>query len=520
MTVGREAVTLRAMLAILVTLALSWACAAKANALALDPAYAGDGVAEVDLGPGARTGGIATDGDAAVLAGTIEDGAADEIAVARLDGEGEPDPGFGIGGVATPGVDGTADSVAIQDDGKIVIAGTDGGGVIVVRLTTDGLPDPDFGTAGVASFHFRPATPAEGSVDVGIDSTGRIVVAGTSAAPAPADGSDVYVARLDSGGVLDPGFDADGIANAGAGPGVDDTEADLAVLEDDSICAVGGAEGLGDGIYPFAVDGTPGAGPPAIGPGNVYEAVTDLPGGGYLPVGTSIFDSDTTRWFSPSHHDLNFAEPIDGLAARARAVGLLDDDLALIGGSSNTGGTTPVVPAFVLVLTYPDTTSVAKWKFPADQANAGSAVDLAGDSQARGVALLDLAGDGGSEVSVARVSPALFDEPIVPGTLTLGELRVPHRMRGLLRHGARVRATCSLPCDVRLGLVVPKLVADRLDLPRTRIASFAGSLAPGDERRIVFQPRWRSAGRLRRAGGRTSRLHLSVARESVVYQGD
>ncbi len=498
-------------------------CAGQAGALALDPSYAGDGVAEVALGADARPGGIATDGDAAVLAGTIDSGAGDEIAAARLDGAGDPDPGFGDDGIAATGVDGAADSVAVQADGKVVIAGTDGidgGEVVVVRLTAAGVPDPDFGTAGVASFRFRPATPAEGGVDVGIDSLGRIAVAGTAAAPTPADGSDVYVARLDSGGVLDPAFGGDGIANAGAAAGIDDMEADLAVLDDDSICVVGSGGGLGDEIYLFATDGTPSAGPPPIGPGNAYEGVTAVPGGGYLPVGTSIFDADTSRWFSPSHHDLNFAEPIDGLAARARAVALLNDDLALIAGGSNTGGATPVVPGFVLVLTYPDTASVAKWKFPGDDANAGSAVDLAGDSQARGVALLDLAGDGASNVSVARVSPALFDEPIAPGTLTLGELRVPQGVRGLLRHGAKVSATCSLPCDVRLGLVVPKRVARRLDLPRTRIASFAGSLAAAERHRAVFEPRGRSAERLRRVGGATAGLHLEVTRDSVIYQGD
>src|SRR5215212_5887996 len=166
-------------LGIAAALIVTGASTAQASALALDPAYGGDGVAEVGLGAGARPGGIAVDGDAAVLAGTIGVGSEDEIAAARLDANGDPDPDFGTAGIAATGIDGTADSVAIQGDGKIVIAGTkagEGGAVIVVRLTASGVPDPDFGTAGVASFHFRPATPAIGGVDVGIDSLGRIVV--------------------------------------------------------------------------------------------------------------------------------------------------------------------------------------------------------------------------------------------------------------------------------------------------------------------------------------------------------
>ena len=93
-------------------------------------------------------------------------------------------------------------------------------------------------------------------------------------------------------------------------------------------------------------------------------------------------------------------------------------------------------------------------------------------------------------------------------------------MKGLLRHGVRVDATCSLPCDVRLRLVVPERVADRLDLPRARIASFVGSLDAATTRRITFKPKGRTARRLRRAGGSPSKLHLEVVRESVVYQGD
>ena len=145
---------LRAALGIAVALVLPGICAAQAVALALDPAYAGDGVADVALGADARPGGIATDGDAAVLAGTIDSGAGDEIVAARLDGLGDPDPGFGVDGIAATGVDGAADSVTVQADGKVVIAGTDdtaGGEVVVVRLTTAGVPDPDFGSAGVAS---------------------------------------------------------------------------------------------------------------------------------------------------------------------------------------------------------------------------------------------------------------------------------------------------------------------------------------------------------------------------------
>ena len=497
--------------------------AARAEALALDPSYGDAGIAAVELGPGARPGGIAAAGDALVLAGTVDDSSGgDAIAVARLDSDGAPDPAFGTGGVVATGVAGSADSVVVQADGRIVVAGSDAGDVVVIRLLAGGTPDPDFGTAGLVRFDFGPAAAAHGTVDVGLDSLGRIVVTGSAPAPDPADLSDVYAARLDAAGELDPGFGGDGIANAGAASGSDDEAADAAVLENDSVCAVGHAAGIGDEIYCFATDGSVLPGLPALGVYNVYEAVAALPGGGYLPVGTAS-DQAASRsfWFSPSHHDLNFAEPVTGLRARARAVELLDADFAVVAGGTNVGAGSPVVPAFVLISTYPDTASLAKWKFPGEAAFSGTAVDLATDSRSRALALLDLDADGSAAVSVARVSPALFDPPDPPvetGRLRLGELRVPPTIAGLVRRGASVRASCNLTCDLRLRLEVPKRVARRFDLPGTRLAGYRDRLAAGSKTRARFVPTGRVARRLRRIDGAPAKLHPRVVRAGVAFQ--
>jgi uncharacterized delta-60 repeat protein len=93
-----------------------------------------------------------------VLAGSARDGDVSKLAVARFSPEGALDPGFGSGGVtllpAGDGEDTAATAVALQPDGKLVLAGrasaSGGGNLVLARLNADGTPDGGFGTGGVA----------------------------------------------------------------------------------------------------------------------------------------------------------------------------------------------------------------------------------------------------------------------------------------------------------------------------------------------------------------------------------
>jgi len=101
-------------------------------------------------------------------------------------------------------------SVAIQSDGKIVVAGTtDTEGFdsyAVVRFNTDGLLDPTFGTAGMKIFSF-PGSIDDSAFAVAIQSDGKIVVAGNSII---AGISQFSVARLNTDGTLDTTFNGTG----------------------------------------------------------------------------------------------------------------------------------------------------------------------------------------------------------------------------------------------------------------------------------------------------------------------
>src|SRR5581483_11574797 len=81
-----------------------------------------------------------------------------------------------------------AHGVAIQPDGKIVVAGQTGGlttsSMFVMRLNPDGQPDPAFGNTGLTEpvFSFQDTAAA-----VALQPDGRIVTAGTTTVHGSAD---------------------------------------------------------------------------------------------------------------------------------------------------------------------------------------------------------------------------------------------------------------------------------------------------------------------------------------------
>ncbi|HTH06529.1 MAG TPA: hypothetical protein VL916_11695, partial [Ilumatobacteraceae bacterium] len=106
--------------------------------------------------------------------------------------------------------------VAVQPDGKVVVVGdyvdcTSGcqAVIIAVRYLTDGTPDPGFGTNGVATVgSFANGEGETIGQGIAMQPDGKIVVSGDIF-------GEFFVARLDSGGDLDPAFGGDGIVNAG-----------------------------------------------------------------------------------------------------------------------------------------------------------------------------------------------------------------------------------------------------------------------------------------------------------------
>ena len=143
--------------------------------------------------------------------------------LARFNDDGSPDTGFGNGGTATfdHWYDEVVESVVIQPDGKIVLAGWAFGNQtfsFITRLNADGTPDATFGTNGT-----RQIMTADSIREIVLQPDGRILAAGTGA-----------IHRLTASGSSDTTFGTSGRLV----PVVSDASA-IALLSDGSILAGG-----------------------------------------------------------------------------------------------------------------------------------------------------------------------------------------------------------------------------------------------------------------------------------------
>ena len=135
------------------------------------------------------------------------------------------DTGFGTSGtklinVGTTGAVEVVNAMAIQPDGKIVLAGACGPEtspteICLARLQGDGSLDPGFGLSGKARISF-PGTGEQEARAVTILPSGKILLGGRCAANNPLD-AGVCVVRLNSDGTLDTSFASSGRIIAASG---------------------------------------------------------------------------------------------------------------------------------------------------------------------------------------------------------------------------------------------------------------------------------------------------------------
>lgn len=130
--------------------------------------------------------------------------------VSRFLPNGSPDVSFGNGGLVSfqfgTGSN-TLNAIALQSDGKIVVAGGFSTKIGVARLLPNGAFDPTFGTAGKAIANIDNNSAATA---VAIDAGGKIIVTAKSRINGSTD-ARTAVFRFLPNGVLDPSFSNDGI---------------------------------------------------------------------------------------------------------------------------------------------------------------------------------------------------------------------------------------------------------------------------------------------------------------------
>jgi uncharacterized delta-60 repeat protein len=195
----------------------------------LDSTFGQGGVVVLDAPPGLYAHftdvDVGPDGSIAA-AGSIErDGSvfgnAHDMLVAKLTPSGDPDPNFNGGQplrLPWPGDRGSAArAVAFAPDGKIVVAGGSHeiaeetiSQLAVARVNQDGTLDTTFGPGGVGAFDIDvPGTLETEAFDIAVYPDGRVVLAGRAEM---VTAQKPVVVRLQSNGILDTGFDQDGIA--------------------------------------------------------------------------------------------------------------------------------------------------------------------------------------------------------------------------------------------------------------------------------------------------------------------
>jgi len=192
----------------------------------LDTSFSGDGKVFFDWSGFDIAYSVAIQSDGKiVVAGT----SADYFALARYTTAGALDTSFsgdGVAGYFSSPV-GEAYSVAIQSDGKIVVAGVSDNNFALARYTTAGELDTSFDGDGKLTTDFGSV---DGAYSVAIQSDGKIVVAGVS-------NNNFALARYTSAGALDTSFDGDGKVTSDLGG--TDTGRSVVIQSDGKIVVAG-----------------------------------------------------------------------------------------------------------------------------------------------------------------------------------------------------------------------------------------------------------------------------------------
>jgi uncharacterized delta-60 repeat protein len=234
----------------------------------LDASFGGTGQVLTDLGgKGAVAEDLAIqpDGKIVALGFSAVGSTASQLALVRYNVDGSLDTSFGGTGKVLDQISkGSSDSgfrVALQSDGKIVVAGFTSGGLLLERYNANGTLDTNFGTGGKVTASTGPLDNAYNSdyhIDLAID---------PNTSPDPNAGKIVVVQGLQSGVVVDR-FNTNGSPDKtfGAGAGsvtISPLSTSVVAVQSDDRIIVAGAFASTSGhaieLDRFNADGTPDA---------------------------------------------------------------------------------------------------------------------------------------------------------------------------------------------------------------------------------------------------------------------
>lgn len=324
----------------------------------VDPSFSADGVATTALTSGHdQPTGVAVQADGKIL---VVGKSGDEFALVRYTADGRLDTGFSSDGIVTTGVGSgvdTAEAVALQSDGRILVAGysasaATGDDFALVRYNPDGSLDSGFGSGGMVVSAIASGSGLDQAHSLAVQADGKIVLVGHN-------NLDFEVVRYNIDGSLDASFDGDGTAVTSIANSSDYARA-LAVQPDGKILVAGYGYNFtagnwdvvlarynADGALDTSFDGD-GKAIIDLG-GNEYGYDVALDGQGRIVVAgeiqpaaggprdialwrlTSAGSLDTSFGGGDGLVTLDFAGGNDG----ARAVALQADGKILVGGSNS-----------------------------------------------------------------------------------------------------------------------------------------------------------------------------------------
>ncbi|GAB4480042.1 MAG: hypothetical protein OHK0044_27840 [Burkholderiaceae bacterium] len=291
-----------------------------------------------------------------------------DFALARYNGDGSLDAGFGSGGKLTTDIGGHDDAayaVVVQSDGKIVVAGTAGAPAAtpgatasadfaLARYNPDGTLDNGFGTGGKVTLDFAGGQDVARAVIV--QSDGRIVVAGCTGSGGVSQ--DFALARLQPDGSPDAGFGVAGKVTTDFAGAADCAHA-VVVQADGKIVVAGRSDSAGSTKTDFALARYNADGSLDAGFGSGGKTTTDFSGGADAALALALQNDGrivAAGWaFNGANNDIALARynadgSLDGGCAggkrlrdlagahdEASAVAIQTDGKIVVGGNTQVG---------------------------------------------------------------------------------------------------------------------------------------------------------------------------------------
>ena len=210
-----------------------------------DTSFDSDGIVTTDIGNSSDSGqSVAVQADGKILvAGYSNNGSNSDFALVRYNSDGTPDNSFDSDGIVTTAVGTSSDygySLAVQADGKILVAGYSNNGsnndFALVRYNSDGTTDNSFDSDGIVTTAIGTSNDYGNSVAVQAD--GKILVGGYSTNGSNFDFADFALVRYNANGTPDNSFDTDGIVTTDFGTSNDRGQS-VAVQADGKILVAG-----------------------------------------------------------------------------------------------------------------------------------------------------------------------------------------------------------------------------------------------------------------------------------------